>query len=125
MRADAERYYAGNRGIATLILGFILPPAAWLLHVGASFALADYVCGSGADWLPHIVTLAALAIALTGGFLAWRNWHDTGEDTNPDQGGTLARSKFLAIAGLAAAAFFSLAILAAEYPNWVLDPCIP
>lgn len=125
MREDAERYYAGHRGIATLFLGLLLPPVAWMLHVTLSFTVATALCdqGGGGLWVLHLLTLAALAISLAAGFLAWRNWHATGEDTNPDEGGTLARSKFLAIAGLASSAFFTLAILTAEGANLMLGPC--
>lgn len=126
MREDAERYYAGNRGIATLIFGFVLPPAAWMLHVSVSFTVATALCedgAAGALWVLHLLTVGALAICGFGGFLAWRNWHATGMDTNPDEGGTLARSKFLAIAGLAGSAFFTLAIITAEAANLMLGPC--
>lgn len=124
MREDAERYYAGHRGIATLWLGFLLPPAAWLLHVSVSFGVATALCGSGSQWVLHLLTVAALAVSLAGGWIAWRNWRATGEDTNPDEGGTLARSKFLALAGLASSAFFSLAIGTAELAGWMVGPCV-
>jgi hypothetical protein len=123
MREDAERYYAGGRGIATLWLGLLLPPAAWLLHLSASFTVATALCGSSSLWFLHVLTVAALAVSIGGGLLAWRNWHATGEDTNPDEGGTLARSKFLALAGLASSTFFTLAILVAEVANLMLGQC--
>ena len=124
MREDAERYYAGHRGIATLWLGFLLPPAAWLLHVSVSFSVATALCGAGNQWVLPLLTVAALAASMAGGWLAWRNWHATGEDTNPDEGGTLARSKFLALAGLASSAFFSLAIGVAQLASWMVGPCV-
>jgi|SRR5690606_5798053 len=124
MREDAERYYAGSRGIATLVLGVLLPPAAWMLHVSVSFLVATSLCESGGSlWPLHLVTVPAAAIALAGGYLAWRNWHDTGEDTNRDEPGTLARSKFLALAGLASSAFFTLAIIIAELSTLLLASC--
>ena len=124
MREDAERYYAGHRGIATLILGVLLPPVAWLLHVSLSYFVATALCDSGGPmWPLHLVTIPAAAIALSGGYLAWRNWHDTGEDTNRDEPGTLARSKFLALAGLASSAFFTLAIILAELSTVLLASC--
>lgn len=125
MREDAERYYAGHRGIATLWLGFLLPPAAWLLHLGVSFSVATALCGSRSGvWILNLLTVAALGVSIAGGWLAWRNWHATGEDTNPDEGGTLARSKFLALAGLASSAFFSLAIGTAQLASWMVGPCV-
>lgn len=124
MREDAERYYAGHRGIATLIAGLLLPPAAWMVHLSGSFVVASALCERGGPmWPLHLVTVPTAAIALTGGYLAWRNWHDTGEDTNPDEGGTLARSKFLALAGLASGAFFTFAIIIAEVSTVLLASC--
>lgn len=123
MRQDAERYYATDRGIATLLLGLLLPPAAWLVHVEATFVLSTRVCASGHEWTLHLTTLLALAVALTGGWLAWRNWRATGSAESPDRAGTLARSNFLAVAGLASAAFFTVAILAAELTTFFISPC--
>lgn len=124
MREDAERYYAGHRGIATLVLGTLLPPLAWMLHLSVSFTVATALCGSSIQWVLHLLTAGALAISLGGGLLAVRNWHATGEDTNPDEGGTLARSKFLALAGMASFAFFTLAILAAAVANLMVGSCV-
>jgi hypothetical protein len=123
MRADAEAYFTTHRGIARLWLGILLPPGAWLVHLSASYALSPAVCDRALPY--HLVTLGALAIALTGGWLAWRNHRDTGGAPNPDEPGTLARSRFMSTAGLASAAFFVLAILFAEVPNWVVPPCAP
>jgi hypothetical protein len=124
MRPDAVRYYAGNRGTATLYLGALLPPAGWLLHLSASFTLATQLCDGRHHWLLHAVLVVALALAVTGGVLAWRNWRGTGSTFDDDRGGVIGRSNFLAIAGLASAAFFGLVILLSEVPNWFLDPCV-
>jgi hypothetical protein len=124
MRADAERYYAGNAGIATLYLGVFLPPAAWFLHLVASFTLAAQLCSGRHEWVLHAVGVAALLVVVAGGLLAWRNWKGTGRRLNEDRGGTIARSNFLAVAGLASTAFFGLVILASEVPNWFLPPCL-
>lgn len=124
MREDAERYYAGHRGIATLVLGTLLPPVAWMLHLSVSFTVATALCDVSIQWVLHLLTAGTLAVSLTGGWLALRNWHATGDDTNPDEGGTLARSKFLALAGMASCAFFTLAILAAAAANIMVGPCV-
>jgi hypothetical protein len=123
MRDDAERYYATHSGITTLFLGLLLPPAAWLAHLSASFTLTEHLCSSSQFWLLHLVTLVTFVIAAVGGLLAWRNWRDTGRAHSPDAAGTIARSNFLAVAGMASGVFFSIAILAAELPNWMISPC--
>lgn len=124
MRADAERYYAGNRGTATLYLGVFLPAAGWLLHLVASFTLATQLCEGRHHWLLHVVLLAALLLAVAGGLLSWRNWRGTGSTFDEDRGGVIGRSNFLAIAGLSSAAFFGLVIVLSEVPNWFLQPCV-
>lgn len=124
MRADAERYYAGNAGIATLYLGVFLAPAAWFFHLVTSFTLAAQLCDGRHEWLLHAVGLAAIMMAATGGALAWRNWKGTGSRLNEDRAGTMARSNFLAVAGLASTAFFGLVIVISEVPNWFLPPCL-
>jgi hypothetical protein len=123
MRADAERYYASHTGIATLIVALLVPPAIWLVHLTASFAASASLCAAGRGVWLHVFSVVAIALSVGAGAFALRNWHDTGDDTNPDEAGTIARSKFLAIAGLASSVFFTLALIAAEVPNWMLGPC--
>jgi hypothetical protein len=123
MREDATRYYASNRGIATLYAGLLLPPAAWMLHLAASFTLATQLCGGRHEWAMHAVLPVALLMTLAGGMLSWRNWKGTGGHGNDDREGTMGRSSFLAAAGLASTAFFGLIILLSEVPNWFLPPC--
>jgi hypothetical protein len=124
MRPDAESYYAGNRGIATLYAGVLLPPTGWFLHLTASFTLATQLCDGRHYWSLHAVLVVALAMAVAGGVLSWRNWRGTGSAFDDDRGGTIGRSNFLAIAGLASASFFGLVILLSEVPNWFLPPCL-
>jgi hypothetical protein len=123
MRADAERYYATHRGTATLFVGVLVPPAVWLAHLMASFAASEALCARGYGVVLHLLSLVAIALAVGAGLLALRNFHGTGDEANPDEGGTLARSKFLAVAGIASSAFFTLALIAADIPNWMLGPC--
>jgi hypothetical protein len=124
MRPDAERYYASNRGTATLYAGLLLPAAGWMLHLLASFTLATRLCDGRHHWILHVVLLVAVAMAVAGGIFSWRNWRGTGSAFDDDRGGVIGRSNFLAIAGLASAAFFGLVILLTEVPNWFLDPCV-
>lgn len=123
MRPDAEVYFTSHRGIARLWLGMLLPPGAWLIHLSASYSMASKVCENMV--LYHLVTVGALVLALAGGWLAWRNRRDLDGSLNPDEAGTIARSRFMATAGLASAAFFMLALLFQEVPNWVIPPCAP
>lgn len=123
MRSDAEAYFTSHRGIARLWLGMLLPPGAWLIHLSASYSMSSNVCENVV--LFHLVTAGALLLTLMGGWLGWRNRRDLGGPLNPDEAGTMARSRFMATAGLASGALFTLALLFAEVPNWVIPPCAP
>jgi hypothetical protein len=125
MRADAERHFASNHGKAMLYGGMFLPPAAWMLHLTASYALAVRLCDGRHYWTLHLVLAVALMVVAAGGFLAWRGWQDTGARVGGDDVGIIARSNFLATAGLASTVFFGLTIVLSEVANWFLPPCIP
>lgn len=124
MRPDAERYYAGNVGTATLYAGVLLPAAGWFLHLVASFTLAGTLCEGRYLWLMHVVLLIALTMVAGGGFLGWRNWRGTGSTFDEDRGGVIGRSNFLAIASLASATFFGAVVLLSEVANFFLEPCV-
>lgn len=123
MDATAERHDSGREGIAELWFGLLAAPAAWFLHLTVNYSLVRYACATGAPWILHLVTLAALALAGTGGWVAWRNWRRTGRPAETTGGGVEGRSRFMAVGGVAASAFFALVILAAELPNLFLEPC--
>lgn len=90
-------------------------PVAWSLHELASYALVKLACSSGLVIMLHLVTLAALGLALAGGYVAFKArtsnvaHHDTAE--------------FLATAGLLSSAIFAFAILMEAAPDLVVNPC--
>lgn len=45
---------------------------AWVLHLGASYAVVPYVCGTGAEWLLHVLTAGLGAVGLAATMAAWR-----------------------------------------------------
>ena len=81
-KAEAKDEFSKAGGEFRLWLGFLLPPAVWALQLQTVYLLTEYACAT-ADFLPiHIVSLAALVLSLSGGFLSWRNWQKAGGQWN-------------------------------------------
>lgn len=125
MDGKAERGGRGVRDVdvGKLWLGVVAAPVAWFLHLVTSYGLVRYACRADAIWTMHGATLLALALATTGGAVAWRNWHSLGRPRETAGPGAEGRSQLLAVAGLATTAFFLLLILAAGMPNFFITPC--
>lgn len=105
-----------------LVVGMLAAPVAWLLHLTVSYALVHPICSSGAMWIHHAVTLAALLLAAPGGWAAWREWSRTPKDEDPAPPGR-HRTHFLAIAGITNSAFFILIIVLSWSAALAISPC--
>lgn len=96
--------------------------AAWVVHGLTSFVIADAACSSGrvAPWAGFtrgglqtiliVLTVVMLAIAISGGVVAWRTWRLLAtarfEETQ-----AWGRGEFMALAGIFISTIFSLAII--------------
>lgn len=109
--------------IPRLWFGFLAGPIAWVFHLYASYAAVPYLCGSGWGALLHVFTVAALALAGAGFFVALSSWRTTGRPEHTRGGGVEGRSSLLSVGGLGTGAFFFLVILAQSAPNYFLNPC--
>jgi hypothetical protein len=111
------------RRTLALAAGFFLAPFAWGLQLLINYSITSTVCANGQHWLLHIVSLATGLTALLGVLIARSVW------TRLTSGSTLEGDpretgrRFLALAGLGQSAFFVLAIVAADLPNWWLSAC--
>src|SRR4051812_49471398 len=57
-----------------LWLGVLAGPVAWFVHLNLAYAWGWWACG-GRSLLPsHLTGLLCLAVAASGGALAWREW---------------------------------------------------
>lgn len=122
---EAAMYFDEPAGIGELWFGLLAGPAAWLVHLNVSYALVRYVCASGSGWLLHLGTLAMLALAAAGVLVALRSWRRIDEPTVTGGAGTLGRTRFMALGGMALSGFFLLVILLAWLPDLILSPCVP
>jgi hypothetical protein len=109
--------------LRALWTGLLLPPAAFLLNLELAYALVPNACSSGNELSVHLVHLVCLALAVFGGVTAWRFWRRSGETWPGDEGGPVARSRFMAGLGFLTSALFALVILAQWIPSFMLSPC--
>ena len=114
---------AAHRTDASLWVAVLAPPLAWLLDLGASYALVPLACKADSHAALHVATATTLALALGSGALAWRELARLrGRWTEPPDR-TLLRERFMARAGIAFALFFAGAIAATAIPSVLLGAC--
>lgn len=101
---------------------------AWAAHLGVSYALVPYVCGTGREWALHLATAALAAVAATATGVAWRARSRLGEDgggagDGEEAGRKLGRQRFLAVGGILLSGFFLGLILVEGLPALIMDAC--
>jgi hypothetical protein len=100
-----------------LWFGFLAGPVAWTLHELVSYVLVGVACRMGFGSVLHLVTVACLALAGAGAYVAFR--------AHPS--GLLAprtAADLLAGAGILTDALFAFAIIMEGLPNVVVSPCL-
>ena len=112
------------RAIAALWFAMLAGPAAWMLGLNLDYALVRVACARHTTLPLHGVTLATLALAAAGGWVAWREWRRVGGGWPGEAWGPEARSRFMAVMGMLAAAFFGLVIVAQWVSKLFLNPCM-
>jgi len=123
MTVDANTHIPDARHIWGLWIGLLLPPIAVLADLEISYALVPTACSSRSALLIHVVHGAGLLLVLAGGFTAWRHWRTLGGRWPETEGGPLARSRFLAGAGVLISGLCVLVILGFWSAVLLLDPC--
>lgn len=125
--ADATEhteYLRGRRGIAALWFAVLAGPLAWMLGLNAEYGLVRVACAKQSMLYLHAVSLLTLLLALSGGWVAWREWNRTGRQGPGEDGGTLPRSRMMVVMGLMASALFALAILTQWTASLFFNPCM-
>ena len=131
---DPEQLYIEKRGKLRLFAGFLGAPAIWLVQLQTNYMLVTAACESGTNLPLYISSLIFLAAAVGAGVLSWGNWMRAGISAEssafrpiwpgPEDGSILARSRFMAMLGIATSAFFTLLIVAQAMAILIIDPCL-
>jgi hypothetical protein len=121
-----KREFKSTAGLLALWAGLLCGPIAWLLQLQTAYILVPWSCAYDVNAISlHLVTVVALLLTAAGGFISWRNWQRTGKKEHDDEGGTVTRSRFMAVLGLFTSAMFFLTILVQGIPSFILHPCQP
>lgn len=118
------RHFREPRGVAALWFALLAGPLAWMLGLNAEYGLVRVACARDGMLYLHAVSVLTLALALAGGWVAWREWKRAGGEAPGEEGGTIPRARFMSALGLLASALFSLAILAQWIASFFLNPCM-
>lgn len=113
-----------GRRIAALWFAVLAGPLAWMLGLNAGYGFVRVACAKNTNLSIHLVSLATLLLALSGGWVAWREWTRTGRRWPGEEDGPLARAEFMAAIGVLASALFSLAIVLQWVAALFFNPCM-
>ena len=116
-----ERPPASNRLQWT---GFLAGPVAFLLNHQMMYVLVPRACVHADQrvWL-HLSSLVAFLVALGGAAAARRSRRLAGEEWPDTEGGSVARTRFMAAFGLTMSLAFAVFIIAQWMPVVMLTAC--
>ena len=103
--------------------GVLTGPVVWSIFFVAKWFLAYWICAfhwKAAAWMLSILPLIPTAAA---GLMAWSQFRELGSETPGQTGGTLGRSRALALAGVALNIGFFLVLIAQTLPEIILAGC--
>ncbi|MBV8550543.1 MAG: hypothetical protein JOY54_04530 [Acidobacteriaceae bacterium] len=98
-------------------------PIVWLISFETNFALAPWACIFQTKLALHVISIVALVLAAVSGLLAWQEWKGLSGEKEDRPGGSLPRSRSMALGGVLMSAMFFLVILAQSIPAIVLSAC--
>lgn len=123
MKSEVQQQSRDARKAARLWTAIFLPPTIWLIEMQTNYSLVPRVCVHGDQWLLHVVSLAALVAAGTGGLLGWREWRRLGSEYPKANGGPEDRARMMGLLGAMSGGIFTLVIAAQWIPNFVFGAC--
>jgi hypothetical protein len=119
----AEEEFKEPVGKLWLWLGLLIAPLVFLLHLQVNYSLVTQLCQSSHKIAIHLVTLAAVLVAAAGGFIAWRNWQETGRKLPGEGGGIIEPGRLMAAVGVFISLLFIVILVAQLIPQFIFDPC--
>jgi hypothetical protein len=115
--------------------GFAAAPSAWALQgivaviVSAQFCPADVpnwglLGQTSVKVALGVLTIALLGVAISGGWVAFRNWHALAGRREFTHAEALSREAFMAMGGILISAVFTVALLWSGIPFLMLNECM-
>jgi hypothetical protein len=123
-RAEAIHELREGKGAASLWFAMLAGPVAWMIGLNADYFLVRLACTKSTMIPLHLVTVVTLALAVSGGLVAHRDWKLSGAEWPGEEGGVLGRSRFMSALGILTASFFALVIVAQWLAKLFISPCI-
>ena len=111
-------------GLLSLTLGLLLGPIAALLNQELMYSVNMWACGHRMPVLVHLVPALCLIVAVGAGLTARRAWRAVGAGVEDEEAAIEARTRFVALMGMAISAFSSLVIVAMWVAAFVFGPCM-
>lgn len=108
----------------SLTLGIVLGPIVALANQEAIYGVNMWACGHRQRGVMHLVPFVGLIIVVATGVAANLNWRALGRGFEDELGSVEARSRFIALLGIAISAFCAILILAQWLALFVFDPCM-
>jgi hypothetical protein len=103
--------------------GVLVPPLIMLAGMSAQYALVPFACASQSSALLHAISIIALLLSLSSGWLSWRALHNV-EEQGREDAGPPERHRFLASCGIGLSAVFSLVIVAQAIIVFAVPACV-
>ncbi len=132
MKEDAyrgrQRLGERIRGLRVTLWTLIVPPTVWAVHFLFCYLWVAVSCAKLGAFprfpVAFVVgTLAALAIIVASGWIAWVQSRTPGDDPPHDEGTDIDRLRFLATATLLLAGLSFVAVLFTAAPALLLTDC--
>ncbi|MBW6527640.1 hypothetical protein KZ813_12380 [Sphingomonas sp. RHCKR7] len=116
------------RGLRVTLWTLIVPPTVWAMHFLFCYLWVAVSCAKLGAFPRFPIafvagTLAALAIILASGWIAWVQSRTPGDDPPHDEGTDIDRLRFLATATLLLAGLSFVAVLFTAAPALLLTDC--
>src|SRR3982750_3267817 len=109
---DERERFTRWPGLLGLTLGVVVGPIAVLFNEELIYVTNMWACGTGKHLAMHVVPLICVLVALGAGALAGGDWVRTGRGIEDEAATIDARSRFLALTGMAVSALSALLIVA-------------
>ena len=98
-------------------------PLAWACDLGFSYVLEQHTCSTGHHYVLHVITVVCALIALTGFAAGIAAYKRIPEDASEEGVRPMDRTHFQVLFGMVFSLGFTMAVIAAAVPRWILHPC--